>query len=108
MRLGLLDVDQDVVVLRGPAVLSPSAVVIGPDDLVEEALPTEDRIQKHLAVMHLAVVDMEVQRPVIGQDPARLLQTIRDEPEIVVVDVWVAEPAQLDGCLLYTSDAADE
>ena len=62
--LGVFGVQQDVVVLGRPAVFGPAAVIVGPDDLVQEALAPEDGIQQDLAVMHFAVVDVEVQAAV--------------------------------------------
>ncbi len=47
-----------------PAVFRAAAVVVRPDDLVKEALAPEDGIQQNLAVMHFAVVDVEVQAAV--------------------------------------------
>ena len=47
--LGILDVDEDRVVLGRPAALRARAVVVGPDDLVEEALAAEDLVEQHLA-----------------------------------------------------------
>ena len=59
---GVLDVDEDRVVLGGPAPARARAVVVGPDDLVEEALAPEDLVEQQLAVVRLAVVDVEVER----------------------------------------------
>src|SRR3712207_7594850 len=55
------DVHEDRVVLRGPPPCRPGAVVVGPDDLVEEVLAAEDAVEQDLAVVRLAVVDVEVQ-----------------------------------------------
>src|ERR1043165_982275 len=57
--LRVLRVPEDVVVLRRPALLRARAVVVGPDDLVHERRATEDLVEEHLAVVHLAVVDVE-------------------------------------------------
>ena len=57
-----------------PAVLGPPAVVIRPDDLVQEAVATEDGVQQHLAVVHFAIVDVEVQAAVRFQDAVRFGQ----------------------------------
>jgi len=61
VALGVTDVDQDVVVLRGPAPGRACAVVVRPDDLVQKAVAAEDAVQQHLAVVYLAVVDVEVE-----------------------------------------------
>ena len=60
-RSGSLDVDEDRVVLRRPSALRARAVVVGPDDLVQEALAAEDPVEQELAVVSLAVVDVEVE-----------------------------------------------
>src|SRR5262245_24132379 len=44
VALRVLDVDEDRVVLRRPAAAGARAVVVRPDDLVEEALPAEDLV----------------------------------------------------------------
>ena len=69
VALRILDVDEDRVVLRRPAPLRARAVVVGPDDLVQEALAAEDLVEQHLAVVHLAVVDVEVERAVAAPAP---------------------------------------
>ena len=42
----------------------PRAVVVGPDDLVEEALAAEQRVEHDLGVVRLAVVEVQVERAV--------------------------------------------
>ena len=72
--LRILDVDEDRVVLRRPAALGARAVVVGPDDLVEEALAAEDLVEEHLGVVRLARVEMQVERAVLprgGGGPPR-------------------------------------
>jgi len=44
--LGVLHVEEDIVMLRGPALVRPRPIVVGPDDLVEERLSPEDAIQQ--------------------------------------------------------------
>jgi hypothetical protein len=83
----ILRVPQQVVVLGRPALRGPRPVVVGPDDLVEEGGPAEDRVQQHLAVVHLPVVDVEEERPGGLQQPVRLRQPRRQEPQVVVEGV---------------------
>ena len=52
--------------LGRPAAPGARAVVVRPDDLVEEALAPEDLVEQQLAVVGLAVVDVEVQRALAG------------------------------------------
>ena len=71
VALRVLDVDEDRVVLRRPAVARLGAVVVGPDQLVEEALAAEQLVEQQLAVVRLAVVDVEVQRARAGASRRR-------------------------------------
>ena len=75
--------------LGRPAALGARAVVVGPDDLVEKALAPEDLIEQQLAVVGLAVVDVEVERARAGEQPAGLLEARREEGEVVVEVVAV-------------------
>ena len=86
---GLLDVDEDRVVLGRPAVARLAAVVVGPDQLVEEALAAEQLVEQQLAVVRLAVVDVEVQRALGREQPAHLAQARLEEAEVVVERVAV-------------------
>ena len=70
--------------LGGPAAVRAGAVVVGPDDLVEEALAPEDGVEQDLAVVDLAVVDVEVERAVGGEDAVRLDEARLEEGEVVV------------------------
>ena len=84
---GVFDVDEDGVVLGGPAAFGAAAVVVGPDDLVEEAGAPEDAVQQHLAVVRLAVVDVEVEGAVGGEDAVSLDEARGEEGEVVVEGV---------------------
>ena len=70
--------------LGGPPARGAPAVVVGPDDLVEEAVAPEDAVEQHLAVVHLAVVDVEVEGAVGGEDAVGLAQPRLEEGEVVV------------------------
>lgn len=52
-------VPENVVVLRRPSPRRACAVVIRPHNFVDKRLAPEDRIEQHLAVVHLAVVDVK-------------------------------------------------
>ena len=75
--------------LRRPAAARLGAVVVGPDQLVEEALAAEQLVEQQLAVVRLAVVDVEVQRAVGREQPADLAQPRLEEAEVVVERVAV-------------------
>ena len=64
--------------------LAPRAVVVGPDDLVHEAVLPEDFVEHHLAVVHLAVVDVEEEAALGSQQPQRLPEPRAHERQIVV------------------------
>ncbi len=76
--------------LGGPSPLGPGAVVVGPDDLVEEALAAEDLIEQELAVVRLAIVDVEVEAAVLAQQAVRLEQPWLEEGQVVVEAIAVA------------------
>ena len=75
--------------LGRPAPPGARAVVVGPDDLVEEALAPEDLVEQQLAVVGLAVVDVEVERALAREQPVGLLQARREEAEVVLERVAV-------------------
>src|SRR5262249_21300413 len=60
------------------------AVVVSPDDLVEERGATEDLVEEHLAVVHLAIVDVEVEASRRRENTVRFAQPGLEEREIVV------------------------
>jgi hypothetical protein len=79
-------------VLRGPAALGATAIVVGPHDLVEEAPSTEDLVEQQLAVVRLSVIDVEIEGAVLAQQPARFEKARLQELEVVVVGVLVELP----------------
>ena len=83
----LLRVEQDGVVFGRPAVARTPPVVVGPHDLVEEALPPEHPVQQQLRVVDLAVVEVQVQGAARLQQPSRLRQERFEEGEVVVEGV---------------------
>jgi hypothetical protein len=46
--------------LGGPLALGLGPVVISPNDLVQEAFTTEQRVEQHFGVVNLTVVQMKV------------------------------------------------
>ena len=69
-----LRVPQDRVVLARPPVARPPAVVVGPDDLVEEALRPEHLVEEQPGVVDGPPVDVEVEGPVGRQHAVHLDQ----------------------------------
>ena len=69
--------------LARPAVTRPAAVVVGPDDLVEEALRAEDLIQQQPDVMDRPPVHVQVQRAVRGQHAADLDQPCLERRQVL-------------------------
>src|SRR5204862_6042265 len=84
VALGILDVDQDRVVLGRPATTAAGAVVVGPDQLVQEALAAEDLVQQQLDVVRLAIVEVDVERAAVVQQAAGLAQPRLEEAQVVV------------------------
>src|SRR5436190_19799472 len=84
VTISILDVHEDGVVLRRPAPASSRAVVVCPDDLVQEAIAAEDLVEQHLAVVGLAEIEVEVERSAVGEQPVRLTQARLEERDVVV------------------------
>ena len=80
--------------LGGPAPLRLGPVVVGPDDLVEEAVAPEELVEQQLDVVGLAVVEVDVEGSVSGEQPPRLAQARLEEAEVVVEGVVVGERAE--------------
>jgi len=95
VALRVLDVDEDRVVLGRPAPARLGTVVVGPYDLVEEAVAAEEAVEVDLDVMALARVEMDVERPVIGEQPAGVAQARRQEADVVLEGVLVGQRADL-------------
>ena len=61
----IFGVHENRVVLGRPAIFGAAAEIIGPDNLVDKTLATEDGVkQEDLAVVRLAIVDVEIERAV--------------------------------------------
>jgi hypothetical protein len=82
-------VDEDRVVLGRPPPARLGPVVVGPHDLVQEAVPAEDLVAEQLHVVRLAVVQVQVERAPRVEQPAGLMQPRLQEPEVVVEAVAV-------------------
>src|SRR5262249_35696428 len=75
VAIRILRVPEDVVVLGRPSLRRARTVVVGPDDLVDERPATEDAVEHHLAVVHLAAVEMKEKTPGGFQDSVSLEQS---------------------------------
>ena len=92
--------------LGRPAFACARAVVICPDDLVDKAFTPEDLIQKDLAVMHFAVINMEIQAAVGRQDPIGFFQARGDKGDEIVKFVRITAFAQ-DLCFITAALKSD-
>ena len=101
----VLDVDEDRVVLLRPAALRLAAVVVGPDQLVEEALAAEHLVEQQLDVVRLAVVEVQVQRAGGVQHAAQLAQPRLEEAEVVVERVAVGGRLEQRGGVAAAAEA---
>ena len=95
VMLRILGVPEDVIVLGRPLLARARAVVVRPDDLVQKALAPEDLVQQHLAVMHLAVINVKVQAARGRENPFGFHQARLDKGEEIVKDVAVGFGTQL-------------
>jgi len=82
-------VPEDVVVFGGPPFGGAGSVVVGPDDLVLEAVAAEDFVEHDFAVVDLAVVDVEEERAGGGEDAVGFDHAGAEEAEEVVEGVSV-------------------
>src|SRR5208283_4571311 len=99
------DVDEDRVVLGGPAAAWLRAVVIGPHDLVEECVTAEDLVEQQLAVVSFPVVDVEVQGPVWGEQLPGGEHARLQERQVVAEAVLEAEALQQRRAVASASEA---
>jgi len=103
--VGVLHVDEDVVVLGGPAAPRPRAIVVGPHDLVEEARAPEDRVAEDLGVVHLAVVEVQIEATGPLEDAVRLDEPRLEKGEVVVEHVGERARPQLEGPVPVSAEA---
>jgi hypothetical protein len=94
--LGIFDVDEDVVVFRWPLPGRPRAVIVGPDDFVQETLASEDGIEQDFAVVNFSIVDVEIEAAVRRQQTMGLGQSWLKEGQIIVEQVSKCLGADLD------------
>ena len=87
-------VPQDVVVLFRPAVTRPAAVVVGPDDLVQEPLGPEQLVEQEPGVVGGVKIEVEVDRSCRSQHSVDLGEALVQERQVLreghVVSVAVA------------------
>jgi len=76
-------------VLSRPAALGARPVVVGPDDLVEKAVAAEHLVERKLAVVRLAVVDVQVEGATACEQATRVLEPGHQEGQVVVEMVRV-------------------
>ncbi len=105
VAVGVLHVDEDGVVLGGPAPARAAAEVVGPDDLVQEAVAPEDLVEQQLAVVRLAVVDVEVEGALLPEQAVGLLEARREEVEVVLEAVAVARALEQLGAVAAPAEA---
>ena len=106
-RVGLRvpGVPEDIIVLGGPLRFCARAIIVGPDDLIKEALPSEDLIEQHLAVMHFAVIDVKVQAAVGLEQAISLAQARFDKGNKVIENVAVGLRTHLHCCIAVAGKA---
>ncbi len=83
--------------LGRPAALRAGPVVVGPDDLVLEAVASEDRVQGHLGVVDLAAVQVHEEAAGGLEHPPGLLQARDQEAQVVLEAILVGAPTQHGG-----------
>ena len=88
--------------LRRPLALAPRAVVVGPDDLVQEAVAAEQPVEEDLGVVDLAGVEVQVEGPVGSERAPRRFDPRSEEAEIVFVTIRVRETPELLGSVPLT------
>ena len=101
---GVADVDEDRVVLRRPAPLRLGAVVVGPHELVQEALAAEDLVEQQLHVVRLALVEVQVERALGVEQAVDLAQARLEEAEVVVEAVAVGRALEQLGAVAAAAE----
>ncbi len=96
VMLRVFSVPKDVIVLGRPFLARASAVIVSPDDLIQERVATKDLVEQKLAVMHLAVIDVEIKTGVWLEDAVSLHQPRLEEGQVVVENVGISFRAELD------------
>ena len=91
--------------LGRPAPLRAAAKVVGPDDLVEKAVAPEDLVEQHLHVVHLARVQMQIERARRREHALNLAQTRFEELEVVVEPVRPGQGRALRRAVAATAEA---
>ena len=86
----ILGVPEDIVVLGAPLFLGSRTVVVGPDDFVDERVASEYFIEHHLAIMNLAIIQMEEQRTIPLQYAVRFFHARAQESDEITVRIIVA------------------
>ena len=89
IRGAILHIDQDVVVFGRPPALGTGAVVVRPNDFIEETIPAKDHVAHDLRVVHLAVIQVQIQSPVLGEEIACRLQPGKQERPVILEGVVV-------------------
>ena len=87
--IGVFGVPQDVVVLGGPARFGAAAVIVGPDDFVDEGIAAKYFVQHYLAIVDFPVVDVEEQAAVVIQQTVGFGHAGTEEADVVVEIVGV-------------------
>ena len=77
-------IPEDVVMFRRPAPFGPPAVIISPDDFVEEGCPAENPVQQDFAVMHFPAVNMQEEGAGRSQQPVGFPQSRFQEGQVIV------------------------
>src|SRR5690606_10795713 len=77
-------------------------VVVRPDQLIQEALAAEQRVEQHLRVVRLTVIQVQVQGAVIGEQAPRLGQPRLQKRPVVVELVVVAQKLTQDSLVPLT------
>ena len=103
----ILDVHENRVVLRRPAILRFGSVVVCPDDLVEKTFPAEERVEQHFRVVRLAVVEVQVEGAVVGEQAPRLGQPRFEKAPVVVEAVVVTHQVAANALVQLPLESAD-
>ena len=78
-----------------PAVFRSPAIVIGPDNLIQEVLTAKDFVEKNLAVVNLSIVDVKVKGTSWAKESVRFTQAGLKESQVIV------EAVEKRGCFAF-------
>ncbi len=91
--------------LAGQRPARAAAEVVGPDDLVEEGAAAEEVVERDLAIVDFAVVEVDEERARGFEDAPRLFEPGDEEAGVVIMGVAVGKAAEFFAAVALIAEA---